>query len=218
MPRKNIRPLLGRPLISYAIEAALSASCFDRVFVNTESDELGAIAVETGAEFYKRSDELAGDNAANEDFVYDFLKNVRAEYLFMVNPTSPLITREDIRSFVEYMLSGGYDSLFSVRQVCAQSFIGGKPLNFDPDAPHISSQKLTPVEYICWAITGWKSRTFIETYEEKGYAAYCGRIGTYPLSGFSCLDIDYEEDFQLAEAMMRFKMEKENATGIRRIV
>ena len=206
-----MRPLLGRPLISYAINAALSSSCFDRVVVNTESEELGAIAVELGAEFYWRNAELADDNVKNEDYVYDFLKKNETEYLFMVNPTSPLVTPADIRGFVEEMLAGGYDSLFSVATVRAQSFMNGKPLNFDPDAPHMSSQYLTPIETLCWAITGWRSRTFIETYEKKGYAAYCGKLGTYPLPAMSSIDIDYEEDFQLAEAMMRFKMERQDA-------
>jgi len=183
------------------------------VIVNTESDELGAVAVELGAEFYKRSVELAGDNVKNEDYVYDFLKNIETEYLFMVNPTSPLVTPADIRGFVEKMLVGGYNSLFSVATVRAQSFMNGKPLNFDPDAPHTSSQNLTPIETTCWAITGWRSRTFIEMYEEKGYATYCGKLGTYPLSAFSSIDIDYEEDFQLAEAMMRFRMEREDAVA-----
>ena len=208
-----MRPLLGRPLISYAINTALSSSCFDRVIVNTESEELGAVAIELGAEFYRRSGELAGDNVKNEDFVYDFLKHIETEYLFMVNPTSPLVTQADISGFVEEMLVGGYDSLFSVATVRAQSFINGKPLNFDPDAPHTSSQDLAPIETICWAITGWRSRTFIEMYEEKGYAAYCGKLGTYPLPALSSIDIDYEEDFQLAEAIMRFRMEREYAAA-----
>lgn len=202
--------MLGRPLISYAIDAALGASCFDRIIVNSESEEIGAIALELGAEFYRRSEELAGDNIKNEDFVYDFLKNIETEYLFMVNSTSPLVMAEDIRSFVEKMLNGGYDSLFSVRRIRAQSFLCGKALNFDPDAPHVNSQDVAPVESICWAITGWKSGTFLQAYEEKGFAAYCGKIGTFELSTFSSTDIDYEEDFLLAELMMQMRSRHKN--------
>ena len=208
-----MRSLLDRPLISYAIETAIKSECFDRVFVNTESDEIGGIAREWGAEFYRRGEHLAGDNVKNEDFVHDFIESNECDYLFMLNPTSPLLTVDEVRRFTELMLEGAYDSMFSVRRVAAQTFYDGRPLNFNPDAPHVSSQDLPPVEYICWAITGWNAGAFMKAYSERGFAAYCGRIGTFALSEFSSIDIDHEEDFQLAESIMRHKKEGANAVG-----
>ena len=54
IPKKNIRLLNGVPMISYIIRAAKAANCFDEIYVNSESDLLGKIAVEEGVKFYKR--------------------------------------------------------------------------------------------------------------------------------------------------------------------
>ena len=52
IPRKNIRPFLGRPILEYSIEAALQAGCFDRVMVSTDSEEIGQIAKELHGRYH----------------------------------------------------------------------------------------------------------------------------------------------------------------------
>jgi YrbI family 3-deoxy-D-manno-octulosonate 8-phosphate phosphatase len=66
LPRKNVLPLCGKPLISWAIEAALNAASIDRVFVSTDDAEIAAISEQAGASVIWRPAELASDTASSE--------------------------------------------------------------------------------------------------------------------------------------------------------
>ncbi len=67
MSRKNIRPLLGKPLIAYTIEVAKECDLIDRVIVSTEDEEISAIAKKYGAEVpFMRPKELAEDDSTTE--------------------------------------------------------------------------------------------------------------------------------------------------------
>ena len=70
VPKKNIRLLNGIPLISYIIRAVKKAGCFDEIYVNTESEVIGKLAIKEGVKFYKRPHALSSDFATNDDFCY----------------------------------------------------------------------------------------------------------------------------------------------------
>ena len=91
VPRKNLRLINGRPLISYNIQSAVKSGIFDEVYVNSESEILLEIAQEYGAKSYKRSSKLAGDGINNDDFAQDFINNIPGDILVQILPTSPLI-------------------------------------------------------------------------------------------------------------------------------
>ncbi len=74
IPKKNIRLLNGKPLIQYAIDAAKEAGCFDEIWVNSESDIIKELALESDVNFYKRPDEFASDTASNDQFTEDFFQ------------------------------------------------------------------------------------------------------------------------------------------------
>ena len=84
IPRKNIRLLNNVPLISYIIRAAKSADCFDEIYVNSESDIIGELAIKEGVRFYKRSEHLTTDDATNDDFTLDFIENIECDSLIQV--------------------------------------------------------------------------------------------------------------------------------------
>lgn len=207
--KKNIREMAGKPMIYYAIKASADAQVFDDIYVNSESPIIGAIGQKLGVKFYKRNPNLAKDHVKNEEFVYDFMQNIQTDYLFMVNPTSPLINPKEIRSFVEKMIEDDVDTMFSVSELRAQIFFNGVPLNFNIDEAHISSQEITPAHSIQWAITGWKTRTFLKNYRKKGFATYSGKIGTFILSDHASVDVDYEDDFIFAELILKMKQKEE---------
>src|SRR5271166_3733807 len=73
LPRKNLLPLRGRPMLAYTVEAALTSQCFDRVLVSTEDEEIAGVAQEAGAEIDRRSSELATDAATVADVCLDVL-------------------------------------------------------------------------------------------------------------------------------------------------
>jgi len=63
IPRKNIKPFCGKPMIAWSIEAAKASSCFDRIIVSTDDDEIAEISRDWGAEVpFVRPAELADDH------------------------------------------------------------------------------------------------------------------------------------------------------------
>ena len=105
IPKKNIRLINGKPLITYVIETAKKTGIFHEIYVNTESDIIGEIAMKSGVKFYKRPEEHASNSSTNDDFANDFVKNVDGDILIQILPTSPLLTVEDITSFVNQMMN-----------------------------------------------------------------------------------------------------------------
>src|SRR5690554_6190155 len=105
LPRKNVLPLAGKPLICWTIEAALEAKLNARIMVTSDDDEILAIARQYGSQgviAYKRPDELATDTASTADVLIDAVKAEQAagydpKTLVLLQPTSPLRNAEDIQ-------------------------------------------------------------------------------------------------------------------------
>ena len=73
LPRKNILPFLGRPIIAHTIEAATESGCFTRILVSTEDAEIADAARAAGAEIHQRDPSLATDAATLTDVCLDIL-------------------------------------------------------------------------------------------------------------------------------------------------
>ena len=204
VPRKNLRLLNGKPLLSYAIEAAKAANCFDEIYVNSEADVFGEIARSLGVSFYKRPAELASNTATNDPFALDFIENVEGDVLVQLLPTSPLITPEEIATFVEEMKRGSWDTLVSVIDHQIACIYDGKPVNFEYMEPHRSSQTMKPVQSYATVLMAWTYASFREHMSRLGYAYHGadGRTGYFALKGLASIDLDNEEDFAVAEAAL----------------
>lgn len=102
LPNKNIRPLAGKPLLAWPVEAALAADCVDRVVLSTDSEEFAAIGRQFGADVpFLRPAELATDTAPSLDFILHALDTLAAEgdrydYVVLLEPTSPLTEASDV--------------------------------------------------------------------------------------------------------------------------
>lgn len=124
LPRKNVLPLAGKPLICWTIEAALEAKLNARIMVTSDDDEILAIARQyesQGVIAYKRPDELATDTASTADVLIDSVKAEQAaghapKTLVLLQPTSPLRTAEDIRAALDVYRDGGCED--TVVTVC----------------------------------------------------------------------------------------------------
>lgn len=103
LPDKNIRPMLGKPLMAYTIEAALNSGLFARVFVSTDAQRYADIAEQYGATVpFLRSDRLSGDRASSWDAVEEALqmweaRGERFDRFALLQPTSPLRTAGDLQ-------------------------------------------------------------------------------------------------------------------------
>ncbi len=218
--QKNLRQIDGKPLIWYAINAAKNSKSIDEIYVNTESDEIGALAIENGVKYYKRKEELAQDTVTSDEFNYDFMKNVNSDIVVMVNPVAPLVTGKDIDEMVRYYLDNRLDTLIPVRQEklhafleetpvnfntndTVQTFCSSKPLNFNPNNKLPMTQNIKPVQICAWTVCIWNTKVFTSQFEEKNHAVFSGKYGLYPVNNLKGIKISDEEDFILAEVLLK---------------
>ena len=90
VPRKNLRPIHGRPLIACTIEAAKASRLIDRYVVSTEDPEIAAVARGLGVEVMDRPRELADDMAMTVDVLRHVLTQVDADTVVLLQATSPI--------------------------------------------------------------------------------------------------------------------------------
>ncbi len=125
VPRKNIRPVCGKPLIAYTIETALAARhLFHRVIVSTDDEEIADVSRHYGAEVpFLRPADLATDQVAMLPVLQHAVRFVEAEdniklsWVCLLQPTDPLRAVEDIEEAIRLGQEGGCDSVISVVQV-----------------------------------------------------------------------------------------------------
>ena len=205
--KKNLRLLNGKPLISYITESAKKSNAFDEIYINSESEIFKVIADKHGVLFYKRDDTYATDLTNNEDFLTDFLENIKCDYLVQLLPTSPLISYKEIKTFVDQLTCGKCDTLVSVNNHEIACLYEDKPINFSMTETHKSSQTMTPIKSYSTVLMGWKRATYLENIKNIacGYHGGKGETEYFEIKGLSNIDIDNEEDFLLAEVAMQLR-------------
>lgn len=118
LPGKNTRDLLGKPLIAWTIEAALGCNSIDRLIVSTEDQEIAKTAEQFGAEVpFVRPMELAQDDTPGIEPILHAIKELpEYDYVLMLQPTSPLRTREDISGIIDFAKDRNAQSVVSVTE------------------------------------------------------------------------------------------------------
>ena len=119
LPKKNILPFCGRPMLSWTVKAALDSNLFESVVVSTDDKEIAKVALEAGASVDMRADELATDLATVNEVCLELLKrkeleNNHYEILCCLYATAPLRNTEDIIATVELVKSGSADFAIAV--------------------------------------------------------------------------------------------------------
>lgn len=207
LPRKNVLPLNGRPLIGWSIEAAKNSRFVDRVIMSSDNDEINDAARTCGCEVpFVRPAELARDEATSMDVVFHALKALDTSYDFVVllQPTSPLRIAEDIDGCLELCLKHGAPACVSVTEPDKSPFwmytldqdrrmralIPGKTYDRRQDTPIVFA--LNGAVYV--ARTKWLV--------EKGDFVREETIA-YPMPKERSIDIDTKIDLRLAELMIK---------------
>jgi N-acylneuraminate cytidylyltransferase len=111
VPRKNLRTLLGRPLIAWSIDAARQARLIDRVVVSTEDAEIAEVARREGAEVLPRPAELATDTATTKAVLEHAVAALSPDELVVLQPTSPVRVGGLVDRAIERFLATGVDTL-----------------------------------------------------------------------------------------------------------
>jgi CMP-N,N'-diacetyllegionaminic acid synthase len=121
VPGKNVRPLLGKPLIGYVIEAALAAARLDRVVMSTDADEIAQIGASYGVEVFRRPAEFATDTAPIDlalRHATEAAEKTAGPYDIVVwmQANVPTTRAEVIDRAVQQLAEDGGDSVATIRQ------------------------------------------------------------------------------------------------------
>jgi len=211
LPRKNILPLAGKPLIQWTIEAALNSKYLDTVMVSTDCSEIASISKSSGADIpFIRSAVLANDVASSIDVVLDtiFFYEANSEefdYIILLQPTSPLRTSQDIDSAIEMLIEKSASGIISVTE-CEHSPLWCNTLPdtlsfndfISKDLMSKRSQDLATYYRLNGAIY------LVESAHVKNFNNFFPRenVFSYIMDKSHSVDIDDEFDFQLAELLV----------------
>lgn len=219
IPRKNILPFLGQPILAYSIKAALESGMFDEVMVSTEDEEIATIAKEYGASIpFMRSKETSNDFAGTADVLLEVLseyKKIGMEFDTMccIYPTAPFVTKEKLKEAINMLEDSDAETLIPVvrfsyppqRALVSEN----NRLKFKyPEFINSRSQDLEPHFHDAGQFYLVKVDKFIKNKE-----LMVGNIIPYEQSELEVQDIDNMSDWKIAEikyqSMMDSRKEKE---------
>ena len=213
LPGKNLRPLLGKPLIAWSIEQAKACPEISRVVVSTDSEAIADVARDYGADIpFLRPDILASDTAGKWNVWQHALEACERHYGAPVDIyvdldcTSPLREVDDISRAIAQFVSAGVDAVFSVCEARKNPYFNMVELTEDGCAQLVKSpptpvhgRQFAPKVYAMNAsIYVWHRRTL-----SKGL--WSGRARLYVMPRERSIDIDAPLDFLLVEMLMREK-------------
>ncbi len=211
VPGKNIRDLCGKPAIDYTIDAALKSRLFSKIIVSTDSHKIAKIAKAAGAEVpFMRDSEISDDYTPVSEVTADALNRVDPagifyKYVAQLMPNCPLRTADDIElSFAQFERHNA-DSQISVTDYGWQNPWWAMSLNDRneikysfPDKVKSRSQDLSYVFCPTGAIW-WIKAEILK--EEKNFHTANSQAWVMPWQ--RAVDIDTEDDWQLAEILMQ---------------
>lgn len=111
VPRKNIKPIAGKPLIAWTIEAAKRSRLMDRYVVSTEDAEIAQVSLAFGADVLDRPKELATDEASTLAVLQHAIERIPCDIVVLLQATSPIRSEGLIDKCVEEFIDNDYDSL-----------------------------------------------------------------------------------------------------------
>lgn len=213
IPRKNIRPFAGKPMIAWSIEAALESGCFDRVVVSTEDDEVAAVARAGGASVpFRRPPDLADDHAGTMPVIRHAVEWLAGagdapEHVCCILATAPFLRVQDLRAGLEALLDSGRDFAFPVTtfafpiQRALRIDDQGRISMFSPENYAVRSQDLEPAYHDAAQFYWGRAEAWLAerpVYSERSVPLFLPR--------HLVQDIDTPEDWERAE-WMRARMD-----------
>lgn len=197
-PGKNTRRFFdGNSILEIMQKTLLTVNGIDEIYVFCSNESVKEYIVD-GVRFLKRPEFLDTKDATPNDIINEFMKIVEADVYMVCHATSPFVKKERFEECINAVVSGEYDSSFTAEKI--QKLLwnnDNKPLNFDPEnVPR--TQDLAPI---------FDEVSACYTFAKDTYLKYNRRVGVKPhltvVSGVECIDIDYPEDFEIAQAVYK---------------
>lgn len=198
IPKKNIKPIAGKPLSAWVLEAAAATSIIG-TYVSTDSQEIVNVvqSLGLGVQVVNRPAEFATDEASTESVLLHFMSQVDFDVLVTIQATSPLLTAQDLDAAIAQFKAQGLDSMFSA--VRTRRFFwndDATPINYDPlHRPRRQDFAGTLMENGAFYIT---KREILERYQCR----LGGKIGVYAMDEATAVEIDEPEDWERVERLL----------------
>ena len=200
---KNLLKIKGKPVISYGIEIAKKAGCFDLIVLNSDSHEFRPIAEEHGIQFYLRDREIAQSKTTSDEVVYDFFQKFSdADEVVWINAISPMQDPGEIAKALTLFKHNNLDSMIASHKYFRHGLLSGIPLNFKLTDKFARTQDLEPIELLSYTFMIWRRSEFLKSYLQTGSAITCGKFATYPIDYQASLAIKDASDYNLIKMMM----------------
>ncbi len=206
LPRKNVLPLGGRPLIAWTVRAAMDVACIDRVVLSSDDDEIAQAAREAGCEIpFRRPAHLAQDTSSTADVVLHALQELPGyEWLVLLQPTSPLRTAHDIDAAVRLCHATGAPGCVSVTEATQSPYwmyridqgMSLQPL-LDTEERHGRRQDLPPVFVLNGAVYVVRIDEFLSTRRFVGPGTLA-----HVMPQERSIDIDTADDLETAQKLV----------------
>jgi pseudaminic acid cytidylyltransferase len=211
IPRKNILPFCGKPMIAYAIEAAQASGVFDRIVVSTDDEEIAATARAYGAETpFTRPPELADDYTPTVPVIAHAILACRklgweTSAVCCIYPATPLLQAQDIHAALELLDGSDADYAFTVTafpsaiQRALRRSGDGRMQPFYPEYVNTRTQDLEPAYYDAGQFYWGKTSAWLQ-----GISPHKNGLGL-AIPNWRVADIDTQEDWVRAEMIYRFQ-------------
>lgn len=211
IPRKNIKNFLGKPIISYSIQASLECNLFEEIMVSTDDVEIAEIAKSLGAKvpFY-RSERTANDFATTSDVLCEVLECYKKQgrifhWICCIYPTAPFVTSDKLVESWKLVKNSNANALtpvvkFSYPPQRSFNIDNGEYLKYNwPENMNKRSQDLEPFYHDVGQFYFLKVDEFLKT-----KSLLLEKTIPYIVSETEMQDIDNEEDWQLAEIKYKY--------------
>ncbi len=205
IPRKNIKDFLGKPIISYSIEAALNSKLFDEVMVSTDDDEIAEVAIKYGAKVpFLRSIKNSDDYSTTMDVIKEVIINYKTkmnsefEYGCCIYPTAPLVKIEHLKIGYNKLISSDYLTVFSAVEF-SYPIWRGLSINDDSTAKMIWPQHLNDRSQDLKKVYHDAGQWYWFKTKELSDSFFSGKIAVIKLDETEVQDIDNLTDWKLAE-------------------
>ncbi len=204
IPFKNIKEFCGKPLVYWNLEALQNSTSIDKVFVATDCVEIKSVVNSFGfnkVEVYDRDKENANDTASTESVMLEFINKQdfqNQDLFFLVQATSPLTQIKDFEEALATLKSKKSDSLLTC--VRTKRFFwneNSNPINYD--------YKHRPRRQDFDGLLMENGAFYINSIEniKKDKNRLSGKIAIYEMEEFKAIDIDEENDWVIAENLMK---------------
>lgn len=213
VPKKNIRKVNGKPLMTWTIESAKKSNVFDSIWVSSDSDEIIEVGRKEEVNTIKRPEELSGDEVLSVDSLHwavgeiEGLYGIEYDYVVELPVVCPLRNETHIKEAVEKLITTGADSVISVTQMTDKHPVRMKRITDNdliedfcseyPEGDAGRRQDLEPCYIRNGGIYSMKRDTLMNEKTRHGKVSR-----PYVMEDKYSINIDSEIDLRIAEVML----------------